>query len=259
MVETMKDISFLMPKANWVQPNIDRVEGIVLHYAAGKDVAPKYHTEKALIRILRSYANWHIGNKKVNNDSLAYTYVVDKWGNVYQTRDDITHSHHTGTYWGNTKTIGILCPLGTYEHPTAVQVQSVFTFVDNLCNTYSLGKNAVYGHKELSNTPCPGELYPYILQYREGTIIVENQSKPIEVDTEVSGWYVVPEGLTATIRALPQRGNNIIIALPSGYKEYIHGITNGQYIGESNTWYITKSDYGTGYIHSSGIFKWKKQ
>ncbi|NJL56886.1 N-acetylmuramoyl-L-alanine amidase, partial [bacterium] len=39
----------------------------------------------------------------IGNDSIAYTFVVDKYGNLYRVRDRDRISWHTGNGWGNTK------------------------------------------------------------------------------------------------------------------------------------------------------------
>lgn len=249
----MKNIIRYMPRSNWRQPSM-RVEGITVHYASGRDVAPQYNNEEQLIAILQSYARYHIEN--IPNDTIAYTYVVDKWGNSYQTRA-VSQSYHTGNAWGNTHTIGVLCPLGTAEKPTVQQVLGLYSLLDILRDTYTLPLDSVYGHKELTRTPCPGELMDNVIYYRTDTIPEQKLiDTPIIADgTFVPGWFRVIHNGKATIRKEPNTDSQIILHLPSDYREYIHSKVRGQRVSDSDVWYQTLSDYGKGYIHSSGIHR----
>jgi hypothetical protein len=228
------------------------VQGITIHYASGNPVAPQYQTENQLIAILQSYARYHIAN--IPNDSIAYTYVVDKWGNQYQTRA-IKQSYHTANVWGNQHTLGILCPLGSYEEPTSEQVTSLFQLVDTLRYEYGIPADSVVGHKELSNTPCPGKLMPYVIEYRNGTYKPVQPSEPKPDKDFTPGWYKVVHNGKATIREGASTDSRVILTLPSDYREYIHAKVTGQQVAGSDIWYQTLSNYGKGYIHSSGIHR----
>lgn len=247
----MKNIINRMPVSNWTQPYMQSVQGITIHFAAGPPVAPQYNNADQLIAILQSYARYHIAN--IPNDSIAYTYVIDKWGNQYQTRA-IRQSYHTANVWGNQHTLGILCPLGSYEEPTNEQVASLFQLVDKLRMEYGVPTKGIVGHQELSNTPCPGKLMPYVVEYRNGTYKPE-QPEP-ETDKDFTpGWYRVIHNGKATIREGASTDSRVILTLPSDYREYIHAKVTGQMVAGSDIWYQTLSDYGNGYIHSSGIHR----
>jgi hypothetical protein len=248
----MTNITHKMPVSNWTQPYMQRVQGITIHYAAGNPVSPQYNNEDQLIAILQSYARYHIAN--IPNDSIAYTYVVDKWGFIYQTRE-LRQSYHTNNIWGNQHTLGILCPLGSYEEPTKEQVRSLFEIVNALRVEYAIPASNVVGHQELSNTPCPGKLMPYVLEYRNGTYKPEEPEEPEEDTDFTPGWYRVVHNGKATIREQANTNSRIILTLPSDYREYIHAKVKGQQVADSGVWYQTMSDYGKGYIHSSGIYK----
>jgi hypothetical protein len=247
----VKNIINRMPVSNWTQPYMQSVQGITIHFAAGPPVAPQYNNADQLIAILQSYARYHIAN--IPNDSIAYTYVIDKWGNQYQTRA-IRQSYHTANVWGNQHTLGILCPLGSYEEPTNEQVASLFQLVDKLRMEYGVPTKGIVGHQELSNTPCPGKLMPYVVEYRNGTYKPE-QPEP-ETDKDFTpGWYRVIHNGKATIREGASTDSRVILTLPSDYREYIHAKVTGQMVAGSDIWYQTLSDYGNGYIHSSGIHR----
>jgi hypothetical protein len=248
----MKNIIHKMPVSNWTQPYMQRVEGITIHYAAGNDVAPQYKNEDQLIAILQSYARYHIAN--IPNDSIAYTFVIDKWGNQYQTRD-IRQSYHTANIWGNKHTLGILCPLGSYEEPTKEQVFNLYVLIDDLRRKYGIHTSNVVGHQELSNTPCPGKLMPYVIEYRNGTYKPVQPSEPEEDKDFSPGWYRVIHNGKATIREGANTDSRIILTLPSDYREYIHAAVMGQQVDDSDIWYQTLSNYGKGFIHSSGVHR----
>lgn len=243
----IKNIVEQMPVSNWHHIPMVTVEGLTLHYASGKDVSPQYNNEAQLIAILKSYARWHI--RHIPNDSIAYTYVIDKYGKVYQTRG-IKQSYHAANLWGNTKSLGILVPLGSKEKPTDVQVEKMFTLFDLLRTRYGFAKSAIYGHQELSYTHCPGTyLMDALVKYRLETE-TEEEITQLEFNP---GWFRVIHNARATIRRNPNRESGIIISLPSDYPEYIHAKVKGEMVDGNNIWYQTLSSYGKGYIHSGAL------
>lgn len=244
----IKNITDQMPMSLWKHKPMQKVQGLTLHYAAGKDVAPQYNNEAQLIAILKSYARWHM--QYIPNDSIAYTYVVDKWGNVYQTRE-IKESYHAANVWGNTKSLGILVPLGSKEKPTDVQLKATFELCDLLRERYRFEKSAIYGHKELSYTPCPGNhIMNALIDYRLNRGDYREDETPLKF---IPGWFRVIHNAWATIRIKPTRNSGIILSLPADYPEYIHTAVEGETVNGNNIWYQTQSSYGKGYIHSGAL------
>jgi len=71
----------------------------------------------------------------------------------------------------NTKGIGI-CLIGNFDlqNPTAAQMASLEMLVLALQNRYQIPLDGVFGHGELKNTRCPGQLFPmktFLLDLRQ--------------------------------------------------------------------------------------------
>jgi hypothetical protein len=96
---------------------------------------------------------------------------------------------------------------------------------------------------------------PYVIEYRNGTYKPVQPSEP-EEDTDFKpGWYRVIHNGKATIREEVSTDSRIILTLPADYREYIHAKVKGQMVAGSAIWYQTLSNYGKGYIHSSGLYR----
>lgn len=98
--------------------------------------------------------SWHLANGWIG---IGYHYFVRKDGSIYKGRPDLAiGSHCQGS---NTGSLGI-CFEGAYmtETMSSVQYDAGIELIKYMFNKY--GTLAIYGHKELYNTDCPGINFP---------------------------------------------------------------------------------------------------
>lgn len=100
--------------------------------------------------------SWHLNQGWAG---IGYHYVVRKDGTVEQGRPHWTvGSHAQGHNW---ESIGIhLSGDFTLEAPTTEQVESAALLIANLCTDYGLpiDRQHVFGHREVGETSCPGDV-----------------------------------------------------------------------------------------------------
>jgi N-acetyl-anhydromuramyl-L-alanine amidase AmpD len=142
-------ISDMPRKGKWERRT--EVDTAVIHHSVGPSL-PKEGT----LQHLKNIANYHIREK--GDISIAYHYVIDGNGNVYQTNDvyDLTwHGHGS-----NTTGIGI-CLLGDFTEapPNDTQLAAARGLVHLLQLDHGISK--VIGHRQAprANTACPGKAF----------------------------------------------------------------------------------------------------
>lgn len=97
---------------------------------------------------------------------IAYHYVIDRAGRVWQGRDVRYQGAHVSGE--NEHNIGIMV-LGNFDiqTPTDAQLASLNHSVAQLIRTYGLSPRKVFTHQELNPTACPGvALQPRIVSMR---------------------------------------------------------------------------------------------
>jgi len=116
----------------------DKIEYIVLHHTATKGKP-------------EAFARYHVSQ---GWPGIGYHYLISQTGEIYQTNRIDTISYNVGGM--NTKCIGIAM-IGNYNTSTlsAVQKDSISDLVQ-LIRTL-VGYRPVKGHKDFSNTECPGK------------------------------------------------------------------------------------------------------
>lgn len=116
--------------------------GIVLHHAAANGSVESIH----------EYHQNHNGWA-----GIGYHFYVRKDGGVYRGRPEEWLGAHTV---GHNDKLG-LCAEGDFdaEQMNAVQQTAVAELLQHLFDKY--GELAVYAHRELDATACPGEHYPF--------------------------------------------------------------------------------------------------
>ena len=120
-----------------------KTDMIVLHHAAAKECSPE------------DIHQWHLNN---GWSGIGYSFVIRKNGKIYRGRPEDMVGAHTTNF--NTTSIGI-CFEGDFrfEKPTDAQVKSGKELVAYLKQKYNIAK--VKRHCDLSNTSCPGRLFPF--------------------------------------------------------------------------------------------------
>ena len=104
-------------------------------------------------------------NARVPHKDIAYHYVIDPAGRVWEARDLRYEGRHTrNNHDGN---LGVMC-LGNFEEQSIspAQLAALEKFLKSLQAKHKVSKKRVYTHQELSPTLCPGK----DLQRRMGTL-----------------------------------------------------------------------------------------
>lgn len=127
------------------QRKLERVEMLVIHHTVTPRIFPP-----------ENIARYHVYNRKY--PAIAYHYVVEGDGTIYQTNPLTDVSWHTSGF--NTMSIGIALT-GTFmngREPTEKQCRSTSALVCYLQDL--LGRDVpVRGHKQLVQTACPGSTW----------------------------------------------------------------------------------------------------
>ena len=151
--------------------------GAVVHHTAGSN---DYATVADAMAQIRGDQRYHIEDKGWCD--IGYNFLVDKWGNIYEGRDDSLTRPVVGSHTGgaNTGAVGVAM-LGTYttETPSAATQASVAqiigwrlgaygidptgtrTYIAADGSKFPLGSSqtlpVVAGHRDFGATECPGD------------------------------------------------------------------------------------------------------
>ena len=132
-------------------------KNIIIHHEAGNagfNAVNEYHRQKW--NFLSSLGFY-----------IAYQYYIEKSGKIYQGRRDTEEGAHTRGW--NKNSIGI-CLQGNFdlEKPNPAQLTSLEGLLNRLKKDYNLKDGDIYGHREKSQTSCPGKnLFIWLLLWRQ--------------------------------------------------------------------------------------------
>jgi hypothetical protein len=96
------------------------------------------------------------GERGVGHRDIAYHYVIDPAGRVWEARDLRWQGRHVrNNHVGN---IGVCC-LGNFEvqRIPAAQLQALERFLQDLQKKHKVARKQIFTHQELSPTLCPGK------------------------------------------------------------------------------------------------------
>ena len=106
--------------------------------------------------------------QRLHAGDIAYHYVVDRAGRLWQGRDVRYQGAHVKSE--NEHNVGVMC-LGNFEEqsPTDAQITTLRETLVRLMKFYKVPVSRVYTHRELNPTACPGRaLQPRMVQLRRG-------------------------------------------------------------------------------------------
>lgn len=117
---------------------------IIIHHSASPDVSAE------------TIHSWHLGRGWAG---IGYHYVIRSDGKIERGRPENTLGAHAGKE-GNPDSIGI-CLLGNFSEtvPTEQQLQSLIWLIRDIKSRY--GNLAIQGHREIMQTACPGDNFPW--------------------------------------------------------------------------------------------------
>jgi hypothetical protein len=113
-------------------------------------------TETSIAECKARLVNVLNGERGVGHRDIAYHFVIDPAGRVWEARDIRWEGRHTRNNHANN--LGVMC-LGNFEVQSIppAQLASLERFVRDLQRKYGVGRKQVFTHQELSPTLCPGK------------------------------------------------------------------------------------------------------
>jgi len=114
-----------------------------------------YTGEKETAKYLREFQVWCRDKKKWMD--IPYHYLMDLEGKIYQGRP-IKYPGDTNTDYDPTGHL-LICVLGNYEEQklNKVQYDNLVNLLVYFCNKYDVTAQTIKGHKDYTETACPGE------------------------------------------------------------------------------------------------------
>lgn len=96
------------------------------------------------------------GERGVGHRDIAYHYVIDPAGRVWEARDLRWEGRHTRN--NHTGNLGVVC-LGNFEVQSIppAQLAALERFLRDLQKKHKIGRKQIFTHQELSPTLCPGK------------------------------------------------------------------------------------------------------
>jgi len=171
--EIMNDLK-IISHAEWGwQSLIDtlpahQIQFITLHHE-GVDYAPQ---SEAAVH-LRNLQEWCRREKKWID--IPYHYMIDLQGNIYECRP-INLPGDTNTGY-DVRGHALICLFGNYENiePSVKQIDVLAALIAHLASKYQVPLENIKGHRDYSETDCPGKnLYAY-LQNGELISLIKNK------------------------------------------------------------------------------------
>lgn len=132
------------------------IKYITLHHG-GED----FPEDKDVIAYLKGLSSWSRSDKGwIDN---PYHYMIDLKGQVYEARP-IEFPGDTNTEY-DVRGHALICVMGNYENQilSPVQFESLALLTAHLADLYAVDQAAIKGHKDYTETLCPGaDLYKYL-------------------------------------------------------------------------------------------------
>lgn len=136
---------------------------ITIHHG-GVDFPP----EKDPVEHIRNLQAWSMSAEK-NWIDIPYHFMIDLSGQIYETRP-LQYPGATNTAYDPTEH-ALICVMGNYENQvlSPVQLEAVINLAAWLAREYNVSPEDIKGHKDYTETQCPGKnLYKYL---QDDTII----------------------------------------------------------------------------------------
>lgn len=169
----------IIPREGWsLDPDINNpsrlvwdpyyyeVEKIVVHHTATPNNEDPLYWMRAIYLYHKNSIPWWNGSEGVweyGFGDIAYNYVIDQYGNIYEGKlgGEEAKGYHAGD--GNPGSIGIAV-IGTYsdQSPSYAAKDALKRFIAERAAFYNFTPNwgaTVYGHRDFMVTACPGNSF----------------------------------------------------------------------------------------------------
>ena len=107
------------------------------------------------------------GHRNRNYGDIGYHFVVDRTGRLWEGRSLAYQGAHVCAH--NRGNVGVML-LGNFEdqHPSREQVDTLRSLLAALRRRYAMTAGAVYGHRDLGASVCPGRhLYAWVNRMKQ--------------------------------------------------------------------------------------------
>jgi hypothetical protein len=134
---------------------------ITVHHSGA---SPIYHTNPETVA--RDLDGVYTSHKKRCYGDIGYHFIIDYGGCAWEGRSLAYEGAHVTD--ANARNIGIMV-FGNFERqcPSQLQLAALDQMVCLLEEHFAIGASAVYGHRDLGHSVCPGEnLYPHVAKLR---------------------------------------------------------------------------------------------
>ena len=156
------------------QPVIDagqeqQIKYITIHHG-GVTVASDTNPEL----YLRNLQNWSRTEKGWSD--IPYHYLIDFEGRVYEGRPALFPGDTNTDY--DTRGHLLICVIGNYEEQEffPVQYDALVNLLCHFCSLYNVDPHLIKGHKDYTETACPGK---NLYQYLESGRLIEDVEKKL--------------------------------------------------------------------------------
>lgn len=133
-----------------------KIKYITIHHG-GEDFAE----DKDVIKYLKGLQSWSQSEKNwIDN---PYHYMIDLKGNIYEARP-IKYPGDTNTDY-DVRGHALICVIGNYQNQilSEIQFEQLARLTAQLAATYGVPLELIKGHKDYTETLCPGtDLYRYL-------------------------------------------------------------------------------------------------
>lgn len=141
---------------------------ITIHHG-GED----FPSDKDPVKYLQTFQVWCRNEKKWID--IPYHFMIDLKGTIYEARP-INLPGDTNTDY-DVRGHALICVMGNYENQilSERQLHSLVDLTAFLANRYDVSLDSIKGHKDYTETLCPGkDLYKYL---QDGTIVKSVKEK----------------------------------------------------------------------------------
>ncbi len=155
---------------------------------------------------IRQHQNFHMDDPEHDYPDLAYHFLVDRRGNVFEGRDLRFRGDTATTY--NPAGHFLVCCEGDYnqQQPTPAELRSVAALFAWASQEYDIrvSTKTVKGHQDYAATSCPGSSLERLIRNGSlaGRVADLAQAGPVQLD------YLNPAGSRAAVAAIAQ-GRNV--------------------------------------------------
>ncbi|WP_372365282.1 N-acetylmuramoyl-L-alanine amidase [Candidatus Uabimicrobium sp. HlEnr_7] len=159
---------------------------------------------------IRSIQNYHMDSNGWSD--IGYHFLIGTYSSgktvVYQGRPENVLGAHTGG--ANTNNVGVNL-IGDYdlEKVNPNGYKAMINVLAWLCDRYNVNPNEIYGHKDFSNTACPGQgLYSRIPQIKRDVRNILNGGSGNETGTLIGAVYDSAKGSSVRLSGATVTLNN---------------------------------------------------